>query len=59
MTTVPSRRRDALIRKLCYDWIRQYEPKRMAKFRRIAEIEHPPLAHRGPSKKGRSAATTA
>ncbi len=56
---VSARKRDALIRKLCYDWIRQYEPERMQKFRRIAQIEFPPLPHRGPARKEKSESASA
>lgn len=53
MSATPATKRDNLIRKMCYDWIKQYETERFEKFKLIARIEIPPMTGRGPSRKGR------
>lgn len=38
----PADRRFNLMTQMCYRWVRDFEPERFAKFKRIAEIEIPP-----------------
>lgn len=43
----PSHKRQALLRKMCYDWIRKYCRVQFSRFKLITEIEFPKKAHRG------------
>jgi hypothetical protein len=47
MAKKPADMRHNLIRKMCYEWIRKYEPVTWMRFKRIAQIEYPVKKCRG------------